>query len=145
MNLDLDISELIKLKEIKDGKDGSLFIAEGKKQIPFEIKRVYFIREFNRELSSRGFHAHKELEQVIFCINGSFKLMTDNGTEKKYFLLNDPNLGFYLRKRLWHTMSDFSEDCIILVFASDYFDEADYIRDYDIFLSFIDKKIDKDK
>ena len=134
-----DISELIELKQIKDGKDGFLFVAEQEEQIPFKIKRVYFIRDFKENISSRGYHAHKELEQVIFCINGSFKLMIDNGSEKKYFLLNNSYQGIYIRSKLWHTMAEFSKDCVILVFASDYFNESDYIRDYNKFLDFINQ------
>ena len=130
--------KLIKLKQIIDKKDGILSIAEEKVQIPFKIKRVYHIYGLNNISANRGYHAHKRLEQVIFCINGSFKLMIDDGTNKKNLILNNPNKGVYIGKKLWHTMSKFSRNCIMLVFASDFFNESDYIRDYDNFLKYIE-------
>ena len=130
--------KLIKLKQIIDKKDGILSIAEEKVQIPFKIKRVYHIYGLNNISANRGYHAHKKLEQVIFCINGSFNLMIDDGTNKKNLILNNPNKGVYIGKKLWHTMSKFSLNCIILVFASDFFKESDYIRDYDNFLKYIE-------
>ena len=87
--------------------------------------------------STRGYHAHKNLDQAIFCISGSFTLMLDNGEEKESFLLNDSNAGMFLPKHVWHTMSNFSKNCILLIFASDYFDENDYLRNYSDFKKFI--------
>ena len=126
------------LQQIIDEKDGVLSVAEQEKQIPFRIKRVYYIHSFLDKNAIRGFHAHKELEQAIFCINGSFKLNTNDGNNEQSFLLNNPNQGIYIGKELWHTMEQFSQDCIILVFASDFFDELDYIRDYQEFLDYLD-------
>jgi len=137
MNIAVKNCELIKLKHIIDENDGVLSIAEQKKEIPFEIKRVYYIYELLNKNSSRGFHAHKKLEQVIFCLNGNFKLMVDDGTNKKCILLNNANQGIFIGNELWHTMSDFSKNCIILVLASDYYDESDYIRDYNEFIRYI--------
>ena len=127
----------IELKQIIDKNDGVLSIAEQQENIPFEIRRVYYIYELEYSNSSRGFHAHKKLEQAIFCLNGSFKLMVDDGNHKENFSLNNPNNGIYMAPKLWHTMSEFSKDCIILVFASEYYDESDYIRDYDEFTNYI--------
>ena len=87
--------------------------------------------------SRRGFHAHKKLEQAIFCINGSFKLMADDGENKQYLYLNNPNQGIFIGRRLWHTMFEFSKDCIILALASDHYDESDYIREYENFIKYI--------
>jgi hypothetical protein len=119
--------------------DGNLFIAEASKNIPFEIKRVYFINALANPRAIRGKHAHKTLDQIIFCINGSFMLRLDDGAVKQRITLNDPSYGIRLGPRLWHSMASFSYDCVILVLASDWFDEEDYIRDYDEFREFIQK------
>ena len=132
--------KIVELKQIVDENDGVLSIAEQLNEIPFEVKRVYYIQGLEDTKSKRGFHAHKQLEQAIFCINGSFKLMIDDGNEKHYFFLNDPNKGVYMGPRLWHTMFEFSKDCIILVLASDYYDESDYIRNYNEFIEYIKKE-----
>ena len=137
MDLHIKNCKYIELKQIVDEKDGVLSIGESKKEIPFDILRVYYIYGVSYSKATRGFHAHKALEQAIFCISGSFKLMLDDGKAKQYIFLSDPNHGIYLGPQVWHTMFEFSKDCIILVFASDYFDELDYIRDYDEFLKYL--------
>ena len=121
-------SGLLPLKFFKDVPDGNLFIAEAGRQVPFDIKRVYFINNLANQKAVRGHHAHRKLEQAIFCISGSFTLHLDDGRTKQRVLLNDPSCGIRLGPMLWHTMSSFSYDCVILVLASDYFEEADYIR-----------------
>ena len=122
-----------------DFPDGNLVIGEALKNIPFSIKRIYFINNlFNKE-AVRGFHAHKKLEQVIFCINGSFNLNLDDGKTKQSIKMNSPYYGVRLGATLWHTMSKFSADCVILVVAADYYKKDDYIRDYDEFKKFIKK------
>jgi len=130
----------IELNQVVDDNDGVLSIAEQLNEIQFEIKRVYYIYGLEDSTAQRGFHAHKKLEQAIFCINGSFKLMVDDGNDKQYFFLNNPNCGIYMGPELWHTMFEFSKDCIILVFSSDFYDESDYIRDYNDFLKYIKRK-----
>ena len=132
------------LKEINDYPDGNLSVAEESKDIPFHIKRVYYIYDLFNEIAARGKHAHKNLEQVLFCISGSFKLMLDDGKTKTNIEMDTPNEGIYIGNYIWHTMCEFSKDCIILVLASDYFKESDYIRDYDEFIS-ITKNILDDK
>ncbi len=126
-------SGLLDLKFFKDLPDGNLFIAEARQQVPFDIKRVYFINTLANPKAIRGKHAHRELQQGIFCINGSFTLQLDDGRAKQRVLLNDPSCGVLLGPMLWHTMSSFSYDCVILVLASAGFDESDYIRDYEEF------------
>jgi hypothetical protein len=126
-------SGLLALKFFKDLPDGNLFIAEAGKQVPFDIKRVYFINTLANQKAVRGKHAHQNLQQGIFCINGSFALSLDDGKNRQRIRLNDPSRGVLLGPMLWHTMSSFSYDCVILVLASAAFDEADYIRDYDEF------------
>lgn len=132
-------SGLIKLKAINDFPDGNLIIGEALKSIPFKIKRFYLINNLFNKKSIRGKHAHKKLEQVIFCINGFFTLALDDGENKQKILMNDPTIGVILGKLLWETMSHFSKDCVILVISSDYYKENDYIRNYDNFIKYLNE------
>ena len=127
-------SGIVKLQCFKDLPDGNLFIAEVNRHVPFEIKRVYFINSLANPVAVRGKHAHKTLEQLLFCISGSFVLHLDDGSSKQRITLKDPSCGIRIGPMLWHTMGSFSYDCVILVMASARFDESDYIRDYDSFL-----------
>lgn len=129
----------IKLQVFDDSPDGSLFIGEGMKNIPFAIKRFYFINNLTNPDAVRGNHAHKELDQVIFCVNGSFELGLDDGYRKWNVLMDNPSIGIYLRKKIWHSMTKFSPDCVILVTANDHYNEDDYIRDYEDFLRYVRK------
>jgi dTDP-4-dehydrorhamnose 3,5-epimerase-like enzyme len=123
----------INLKPIKDGIDGYLCVAENAIDIPFAIKRVYYIYNLNNPEAIRGKHAHKKLEQAIFCMNGSFELCLDDGLKQEQIFLDTPEMGVYMETGVWHVMNKFSSDCVILVLASDYFDEDDYIREYEEF------------
>ena len=123
-------SGVVRLKSVPDLPDGNLFIAEVKREVPFPIKRVYFINSLANPRAVRGRHAHRKLEQVIFCVSGSFVLHLDDGRKKQRLRLHEPAIGIRLGPRLWHTMSDFSYDCVILVLAAERYDEKDYIRDY---------------
>ena len=127
-------SGYIELPRIVDERDGVLSIMQGNKDIPFDIKRVYYINHLENLESVRGKHAHKALQQVIFCINGSFTLTLDDGHNKQDIHMWRDNIGVILGTGLWHEMHSFSSGCILLVVASDYYDEADYIRSYDEFL-----------
>jgi hypothetical protein len=126
----------INLPTIVDGSDGKISIADSLQNIPFEIKRVYYIYDLQNLDAIRGKHAHKELEQVIFCINGSFRLGLDDGHHKEELIINQRNQGIFLGKGLWHTMTAFSKDCVLLVLASDHYKESDYIRNYEEFIKF---------
>ncbi|WCL51264.1 sugar 3,4-ketoisomerase [Leptospira sp. GIMC2001] len=130
-------SGYIELKKIQDERDGNLIIMETLKNIPFEIKRVYYINNLENSVSVRGKHAHRELEQVIFCISGSFILGLDDGSQKQKIFMNKDNIGVLLGKHLWHTMEEFSSGCVLLVVASDYYQESDYIRDYNLFKNIV--------
>lgn len=130
-------SGVVRLQFVKDLPDGNLYIAEGLNHIPFDIKRLYFINNLANPKAVRGKHAHKTLEQVLFCISGSFLLHLDDGEVTQRIRLNDPSFGIRLGPRLWHTMSSFSYDCVILLLASAAFDESDYIRDYKSFLDYV--------
>lgn len=130
-------SGYITLKKVHDDLDGNLIIMEALRDIPFDIKRVYYVTNLESCVSVRGMHAHKLLEQVIFCIQGSFTLGLDDGVNRQKILMNKDNVGVVLGKGLWHTMEEFSSGCVLLVAASDYYKEEDYIRDYDDFLKFV--------
>jgi dTDP-4-dehydrorhamnose 3,5-epimerase-like enzyme len=123
----------VELCHLKDGRDGVLSVAESGKQIPFDVKRVYYIYDLQDKSAIRGKHAHKHNQQVIFCINGSFTLELDDGVHRQKVKLDSPHIGIYMDVNVWHTMDGFSENCILLVLASDWYDEHDYIRDYDEF------------
>lgn len=115
---------------------GQLIALEEYKDIPFKIKRVYYMYDTGEGVR-RGFHAHKCLEQILICIHGSCKVMLDDGSEKKVVSLEKPYEGLYVANNMWREMFDFSEDAILLVLASELYDESDYIRDYSEFLSVI--------
>lgn len=118
---------------------GQLVALEEFKDIPFEIKRVYYMYDTGEGVH-RGFHAHKSLEQILICIHGSCKILLDNGEEQKVVSLEKPYEGLYIANDMWREMYDFSSDAVLLVLASDYYDEKDYIRDYDAFLKSVEKK-----
>ena len=126
--------KFIEIPPIKDGIDGYLTVIEDTKHIPFEVKRVYFINHLTSKFALRGRHAHRELEQVMYCMSGSCVVSLDDGYKKQNITLNDPHKGLYLGTNLWHTMSEFRDDCVLVVLASDKYKEADYIRDYQEFL-----------
>ncbi|MBA3047762.1 FdtA/QdtA family cupin domain-containing protein [Patescibacteria group bacterium] len=132
-------SGIIKLQFFDDFPDGNLVIGEAKKNVPFNIKRFYYINNLFNKKSHRGLHAHKKLEQIIFCVNGHFTLLLDDGEIKQNILIDDPYSGIRLGPKLWHHMTKFSSDCVILVLADDYYKESDYIRNYNKFLEYIKK------
>lgn len=117
-------------------KRGQLVALEEYKDIPFTVKRVYYMYD-TTEGVIRGCHAHKSLQQILICIHGSCKIMLDNGKEKKVVPLERPYEGLYVSNAMWREMFDFSPDAVLLVLASELYDESDYIRNYDEFLAFI--------
>ena len=126
-------SYFIELPLISEREKGSLCFGEVKKQIPFEIKRFFYIFNLN-SAKIRGDHAHKSTEQVLFCLKGSAKIELDDGTNKKTILLKEPNTGIFLGKMVWVKMTDFQKDTVLLVLCSDLYKEKDYIRDYNDFI-----------
>ncbi|MCX6712809.1 MAG: FdtA/QdtA family cupin domain-containing protein [Candidatus Vogelbacteria bacterium] len=130
-------SGTVVLQSSDDRPDGLLCIGEGSKNIPFEIKRFYFITGLSQAGAVRGKHAHRKISQAIFCLNGSFDLFLDDGKNTQTIQLNDPAQGILLGPLLWHTMTDFSPDCVILVVADSPYLATDYIRDYSEFKSLI--------
>lgn len=125
---------LIKFIELPNFSDdrGGLVAIESNQSIPFEIKRLYYI--FNTTHQSRGFHAHIDLKQVAVCVKGSCRFILDNGHTREEVTLNSPTKGLYIDALTWREMHDFSEDCVLLVLASEHYDENDYIRNYYDFL-----------
>ena len=115
---------------------GSLSFLEAEGHIPFPVRRVYYIYNVPKE-GRRGFHAHRDLQQVLICIHGSCKILLDNGTEKETVLLDDPGEGLLIENTVWREMYDFSDGAVLLVLASQHYDPADYIHDYDEFLAFV--------
>ena len=112
---------------------GSLISLEANKQIPFAIKRVYYIYGTEKEIA-RGFHAHKQLQQVAVCVSGKCRMILDDGAKREEMWLDSPVKGLLIEDMIWREMHDFSEDCVLLVLASEHYDESDYIRDYKTFL-----------
>lgn len=112
---------------------GELSIIEEERTVPFSIKRVYYISKVP-ENTRRGFHAHKTLQQVLVCVQGSCKIMLDDGKEKMDISMTQSGKGLLIDSCIWREMYDFTEDAVLLVLASAYYDESDYIRDYDTFL-----------
>lgn len=118
--------------QIKGDNRGSLISLEEKRNIPFDIKRIYYI--FGTEPNAiRGKHSHSNLQQVAICVSGSCKFSLDDGFEKKVIELNEPSKGLYIGENIWREMSDFTEDCVLLVLANEYYDEDEYIRNYEEF------------
>ncbi|EFN7723508.1 WxcM-like domain-containing protein, partial [Escherichia coli] len=112
---------------------GMLVALEQAKNIPFEIKRVYYMFGTQGNVR-RGYHAHKKIRQVAIPLNGSCRFHLDNGREKIDVVLDDPALGLLIEPGVWHEMYDYSKNCILLVLASDIYDENDYIRNYEDFM-----------
>ena len=118
--------------DIKGDSHGSLVPIEGGKNIPFNIKRVYYIWDTDYSVV-RGRHAHKNLEQLIICISGSCDFILDNGKRREQIHLSKPNQGLYIKHNIWREFTNFSKDCVIMVLASEYYDEDDYIKNYEQF------------
>ena len=113
---------------------GGLSFLEGERDIPFAVKRVYYIHG-QAAGAHRGFHAHRTLEQFLFCPHGSVRVLLDDGRERGEVLLDAPDKGLYLPPEYWHEMIWMEEDSVLCVLASDYYDEGDYIREYGDFMT----------
>lgn len=125
--------EFIQFQKLGDDR-GSLVAVEEDHNVPFNIKRVYYVYGTKSGVS-RGFHAHKKLQQVAVCVSGWCRMTLDDGTERKDIWLDSPDKGLLINKMTWREMHDFSQDCVLLVLADALYDEADYIRNYDEFLA----------
>lgn len=126
--------KMMHFQDIVDEKNkerpmGHLTPIEGGKDIPFEIRRIYYLTRVP-ENTIRGFHAHKKLEQVLICMNGKVTISVSTPYEKKLVTLDDPAQGLYIGPMIWREMYDFSPGSVLAVLASDFYNEEDYIRDY---------------
>lgn len=128
----MGLIKLIEFQMLGDER-GSLLSLEGNKNIPFDIKRVYYIFNTVKGIS-RGFHAHKELKQVAIAVSGSCRFVLDDGTDKAEVILDMPTKGLLIESFMWREMHDFSDDCVLMVLADQLYDESDYIRKYEDFL-----------
>lgn len=121
---------------------GSLVAIEVGQGAPFEVKRVYYIFGTKPGVS-RGYHAHLNLKQLAVCVAGSCTLRLDDGFLREDYLLDSPDRGVLIDSFIWREMHDFSQDCVLLVVASEHYDESDYIRDYQQFLSMVKADYDR--
>ncbi len=132
----MSLVKLIDLPSFGDER-GGLVAIESNQSIPFDVKRLYYI--FNTTQKPRGFHAHIDLKQVAICLKGSCRFILDNGSTKEEVVLDNPTQGLVIEGLIWREMHDFSEDCVLLVLASEHFTEQDYIRNYDEFLRVVNQ------
>lgn len=127
----MSLIDIIDFQVMGDDR-GQLVALEAGKNIPFEIKRVYYLTGTKAGVP-RGFHAHKELQQIAVCVAGKCRMIMDDGKERAERWLDSPSRAIRIDKMIWHEMHDFSEDCVLLVLASDHYDELDYVRNYQEF------------
>ena len=112
---------------------GSLIALENGHNLPFDVKRVYYIYGTKSNVA-RGFHAHKKLKQLLIAVSGNVTVKCEYDGQKKEYVLNKPNEGLLIEGLVWREMHDFSPDCVLLVLADEYYNEDDYIRDYQTYL-----------
>lgn len=125
--------------EIKGDGRGDLIALESLKNIPFDIKRVYYMTNVKVD-APRGFHAHRRLQQVAICVSGKCRMVLDDGIRREEIWLDTFSSGVLINNMVWREMHDFTEGCVLLVLANEYYDETDYIRDYNIFLEEVKNK-----
>jgi oxalate decarboxylase/phosphoglucose isomerase-like protein (cupin superfamily) len=119
---------LIDLGKIKNAA-GNITVVEKRQQIPFDVKRIYYLYDVPSG-EARGGHAHKKLQQLIFAASGSFDIIIDDANVKRTFHLSRPNIGLYMPAGLWRELDNFSSGSICMVLASHFYSEDDYIREY---------------
>ena len=127
----------IDFQSLGDERGGLVALEAGAdRTIPFDVRRVYYIYGTKPGVS-RGFHAHRQLQQVAVCVAGKCRVVLDDGTRREEAWLDSPLKGLQIGDLTWRELHDFSPDCVVLVLASEHHDEADYIRDYDEFLEHV--------
>ncbi|AZK45972.1 sugar 3,4-ketoisomerase [Paenibacillus lentus] len=125
--------DIIDLHIFGDHRGSLISLEANSKVVPFDVKRVYYIFDTKEDVI-RGKHAHKNLEQLVIAVSGECNFYVDNGIEKKTIKIDHPSKGIYLKGMVWREMMDFSEDCVLMVLASEHYDVSDYIFDYEDFL-----------
>ena len=133
-NTTIDDCRIVDLRKISDPR-GNLTPIESGADVPFDIKRVYYLYDVPGG-ESRGAHAHKALYQLIIAANGSFSVTLDDGRQKRSFNLKRSYYGLLVMPGIWRDLNDFSSGAVLLCLASEHYDEHDYIRDYDVFLKY---------
>jgi dTDP-4-dehydrorhamnose 3,5-epimerase-like enzyme len=126
---------VLDLNKHHSDRKGNLTVVQNGVTVPFDIKRVYYLYDVPGG-ESRGSHAHRELSQLIVAASGSFRVVLDDGTAKRAFVLNRPYQGLLVKPGIWRDLDDFSSGAVCMVLASEVYQPEDYIRDYDEFLSF---------
>jgi dTDP-4-dehydrorhamnose 3,5-epimerase-like enzyme len=134
----MSLINIIKFESLGDER-GLLVALEFNKSVPFDIKRVYYMCA-TEDGVSRGFHAHRNLKQIAVCLTGSCRFVLDNGKVKEEVILEGATNGLLIEDLVWREMHDFSSDCVLLVLASEHYDELDYIRDYDVFMQTVNNE-----
>ncbi|MBB6698250.1 GNAT family N-acetyltransferase [Clostridium algidicarnis] len=127
---------IIKIKTIPTVNAGELSFFEANQDIPFDVKRIYYISKVPEGVR-RGFHAHKKLKQLLFCPYGKIQLILDDGVKREEITLSDPSIGIVIENPIWREMLWLEKDSVLCVAASDYYSAEDYIRYYDEFLNFV--------
>lgn len=130
---------ILELDKHHSDRKGNLSVVENGKTLPFDVKRVYYLYDIPGG-ESRGSHAHKELSQLIVAVSGSFRVTLDDGCIKRSFTLNRPYQGLYVKPGIWRDLDDFSAGAVCMVLASDVYKQEDYIRSYEEFLEYRNKK-----
>ncbi len=134
----LDLCKIIDIPTVIDER-GNLCFLEENKNVPFTIRRVYYLYNIPDKFV-RGSHAHKELNQIIIPLSGSFNLLLDDGYSKKEYTLSSPNQGIFITNEIWRDLSFFSQGAVALILASLPYSAEDYIRNYDEFLEYVHGK-----
>ena len=133
--MSLSECRIINFPKINDVR-GNLSFIENNNQIPFEIKRAYYLYDVPSG-ATRGGHSHKIMQQIIIAISGSFDVILDDGNNKKLYFLNRPHYGLYVSPGIWRELENFSSNSVALSLVSTLYDERDYVRDYEIFKKMI--------
>lgn len=131
------IAKFVQFQQHGDAR-GSLVAIEDEKNIPFPIRRVYFMYGCAGDVR-RGFHAHHQLQQVLVAMSGSCTVLLDDGVNKTEVVLDNPAKGLFVDPMVWHEMWGFTDNCVLMAMASDHYAEADYIRDYPAFMALVEK------
>ena len=132
----LDQCKIINFPKVTDFR-GNLSFIEENRHVPFSIKRVYYLYDVPSG-ATRGGHAHKQLQQLVIALSGSFDVILDDGYRKRKFFLNRPHYGLYISSRVWRELENFSSNSVALVLVSEVYDESDYVREYDDFKKMVE-------
>ena len=131
----LDDCKIVNFPKVTDYR-GNLSFIEENRQIPFKIKRVYYLYDVPSG-ATRGGHAHKNLQQLVIALSGSFDIILDDGVQRRKFFLNRPHYGLYIPPKVWRELENFSSNSVALSLVSEVYDESDYIRNYDSFKTWV--------